>query len=62
MSSSKSLDVFLLSCPGGVFVVEGVVAEAAVEDPDEPVRERTEGLVMSGATASVSVVVGAGTG
>ena len=28
-------------CPGGVFVVEGVVSEAAVEDADESVGERS---------------------
>ena len=32
--------------PGGVFVVEGVVLEAAVEVANEVVRERSEGLMV----------------
>jgi hypothetical protein len=37
-SPESSGDLFAVR-PGGVFVVAGVVAEAAVEDADEPVRE-----------------------
>ena len=43
-------------CPGGVFVVGGVVSEAAVENADEPVRECAEGLVVGGAAGAVRVV------
>ncbi len=32
--------------PCGVFVVVGVVAEAAVEDADETVAESAQGLVV----------------
>jgi hypothetical protein len=31
-----------------VFVVEGVVAKAAVEDADEPVAQGAQGLVVQG--------------
>ena len=48
--------------PGEVFVVEGVVAQAAVEDADEPVREGAEGLVVGGAAGALPVVEGAGAG
>src|SRR6476661_8562643 len=48
--------------PGGGLVVGLVVAEAAVEDADEPVREGAEGLVVGGAGGAVSVVAGAGAG
>ena len=33
-------------CPGGVFVVGGLVFEASVEDADEPVGEGSECLVV----------------
>ena len=61
---SSSLLIFFESgwlavCPGGVFVVEAVVVEAAVEDADEPVGERSEGLVVEVAGGSVLVVEGA---
>ena len=49
-------------CQAVVLVVEGVVAEAAVEDADEPVGEGAEGLVVGGAAGAVAVVVGAGAG
>ena len=42
--------------PGGVFVVEGAVAEAAVEDADEAVGEGSEGLVVGVAGGSALVV------
>ena len=47
----------LAVCPGGLFVVEGVVFEAAVEDADEAVGEGAEGLVVEVAVGSVLVVV-----
>ena len=37
--------------PGGVFVVEGAVGEAAVDDPDEPVRQGPERPVVAVASA-----------
>ena len=46
--------------PGGGLVVGLVVAQAAVEDPDEPVGEGSEGLVVGVAGCAVPVVVGAG--
>lgn len=48
--------------PGGALVVEGVVFEAAVKDADEPVGERSQGLVMEIAFGSVLVVVEAASG
>jgi hypothetical protein len=36
----------LAVCPGGVFVVGAVVAEAAVQDADEPVSQGAQGLVV----------------
>ena len=41
-------------CQGGVFVVAGVVAEAAVQDADEAVAQGAEGLVVGCPSASVS--------
>jgi hypothetical protein len=41
-----------------VFVVVGVVVEAAVEDADEAVAECSEGLVVAGAGSASLVVVG----
>ena len=51
-------------CPGGVFVVEGVVSKASVEDSDEAVAEGSEGLVVEIAFGPVLVVEhsAAGTG
>ena len=46
--------------PGGVFVVERSVAEAAVEDPDEAVAKGAEGLVVGGPGGAALVVVGPG--
>jgi hypothetical protein len=46
-----------------VFVVEGVVSEAAVQDADEPVGEGSEGLVVVVASTAVGVeVAGSGAG
>jgi hypothetical protein len=39
--------------PGEVFVVVGMDSQAAVEDADEPVREGSEGLVVSGSAGAV---------
>jgi hypothetical protein len=36
----------LAVCPGGAFVVEGVVAEAAVEDAEEAVGEGAKRSVV----------------
>lgn len=58
MSSGRGLAV----APGGVFVVSGVVFEAAVEDADPPVAEGAECLVVGVAEGATSVVVGAGSG
>ena len=49
-------------CPGDRFVVGGVVSEAAVEDADEPVGERAEGLVVGRSASALAVVEGAGSG
>ena len=43
-------------CPGGVFVIEGSVLQAAMEDADEPVGECSEGLVV-GVLVGSSLVV-----
>jgi hypothetical protein len=48
--------------PGGVFVVEGAVGEAPVEDADEAVGEGPEGLVVEVAGGAVLVVEGAASG
>jgi hypothetical protein len=48
--------------PGGVFVVEGVGLQAAVQDADEAVRQLAHGGVVIGAAVSNVVVVGAGAG
>ena len=45
----------LAVAPGGVFVVEGVVGEASVEDPDEPVGEGAYGPAVGGAAGAVLV-------
>jgi hypothetical protein len=61
--SSCSGHFFLGGCgPGGVFVVEGVVAQAAVQDSHQPVPESAQGLMVGGSACSASVVVGPGTG
>jgi hypothetical protein len=52
----------VVGVPGLVLVVEGVVAETAVEDADEPVREGAKGLVVAGPTGPLTVVAGAGAG
>ena len=44
--------------PGGVFVVEGVVSEAAVEDADEAVADLAQGGVVADLAAAEIVVVG----
>lgn len=46
--------------PSNVFRVVDVVGEAAVEDADEPVRQRPEGLMVGGTAVSLPAVVGAG--
>jgi hypothetical protein len=38
--------------PGEVFVVGAMVAQAAVEDADQAVGQRAEGLVVGGAAAA----------
>jgi len=38
--------VFVAVSPGGVFVVAGVVFEAAVEDADEAIAECSQGPVV----------------
>ena len=45
--------MLLAVCPGCVFVVEGLVAEAAVEDADEAVGERSECTVVGGTAGAV---------
>ena len=62
MSSGDFVVGLAAVCPGGVFVVGGVVSEAAVEDADETVAERAEGLVVVVAGGSVLVVVGPAAG
>jgi len=39
LSSGDAVVGGLAVCPGGVFVIVGVVFEASVEDPDETVPE-----------------------
>jgi hypothetical protein len=48
--------------PGGVLVVDGAVSETAVEDADEAVPERSEGLMVGETLVALVVVEGAGTG
>jgi len=55
---SSGVSVFAGS--GGVFVVGGVVAQAGVQDGDEPVGEGAEGLVVGSAAGALAVVVAAG--
>jgi len=45
--------------PCGVFVVERVVTQATVQDPDEAVGQGAEGLMVSVAVSTVLVVVAA---
>lgn len=52
MSSGGVLTV----APGGVFVVSGVVSEAAVQDADESVSQGSKGLMVQ-VTKGASVVV-----
>ena len=54
--------MLLAVCPGGVFVVEGAVSEAAVEDADEPVAQSVQCAVMCVAVGSVVVVERSGAG
>ena len=51
---------FVAVCPGGVFVVDGVVAEAAVEEADESVAECSQGTGVGVAGGSTLVVEGSG--
>ena len=58
---SSGLLGFFVGCglavgPGGVFVVEGAVFEAVVQDAHEAVGECAEGLVVQVAVGSVLVV------
>ena len=55
MSSCGSVDEGSV-CPGGVFVVGGLVFEAAVEDADESVGESPQCLVVKVAGCSFLVV------
>ena len=59
MSSCGSVDGGSV-CPGGVFVVGGLVFEAAVEDAYESVGEGSECLVVEVACCSFLVVEGWG--
>ena len=54
-SGSGGRGLFVFGVPGAVFVVGGVVAQAAVEDADEPVRDGPECLVVGCAAGSLSV-------
>ena len=58
LSSGLLVGGGLSVCPGGVFVVGGVVGEAAVEDADEAVAEGAERLVVEVAFGSALVVEG----
>ncbi len=59
MSSCGSVDGGSV-CPCGVFVVGGLVFEAAVEDADESVGEGSECLVVEVVGCSAFVVEGSG--
>src|SRR3954454_22888442 len=48
--------------PGGGLVIAAVVAQAAVQDADEPVGQGSQGLVVGGAAGALSVVVVTGAG
>ena len=45
--------------PGELLVIGLPVAQAAMQDPDQPVRQGPEGLMVGGATRAVGVVVAA---
>src|SRR5687767_13800625 len=60
--SSSSFLILLVWCPGDVFVVFGVVLEAAVQDADEAVAELAARGVVAGASGAQLVVVGASSG
>src|ERR1700694_2025781 len=47
--------------PGDVLVVEAAMAQAAVEDADEPIADGTKRLVMGGAPCTVGTVGTLGT-
>ena len=47
--------------PGGRFVVERCGCEAAVQDPDQPIGELTQGSMVPNVATPKPVVVGAGT-
>jgi hypothetical protein len=48
--------------PREVFVVGGVVCEASVEDPDEPVRQCPQRLAVAGTVCAFLVVERSGSG
>jgi hypothetical protein len=61
--SSGSLLILAVVCPGGVFVVEGAILEAAVQDADEPAGQLAQRGVMAWLRAQLAVVgTGAGGG
>ena len=47
LSSGLLFGGWLAVCPGGFFVVGGLVVEAAVEDTGEAVTDGAEGLVVA---------------
>jgi hypothetical protein len=57
--SSGCVEVML---PGGLFVVERVCFEAAVQDSDEPVGKLAQRGLVADPAGSQRVVVGAGAG
>jgi hypothetical protein len=48
--------------PGQLLVVGLAVAQAAVQDPDQPIRQGPQGLMVGGATSPVGVVVATSAG
>jgi hypothetical protein len=51
----------LTVCPGGVFAIERVVAQAAVQDADESIAEGTQGLMVKVSGGAVLIVERSGT-
>src|SRR4029453_16024201 len=46
--------------PGAQFVIAGAVAEAAMQDADQPIAQGAQSLMVGGASGALLVVVGTG--
>jgi hypothetical protein len=59
-SESSGLVLIVLGGPGGGFVVGGVVAQAAVQDPDETVGQAPQSVIVADVACPETVIKGAG--